>query len=179
MITSCRAFHPINEPSPPAAPRSARRAPCVPRSVRASRRPALSGWHRFRSSRHLRWACTLAFRRGLTHAPLSRWHTHEHLVHMPPAPLIGQLSARPTGSTLTHDYSPLALRLISTIFTRSPQGTPGFTLPSINSWLAPVWAAIAKSNHDPNSLANGPKCPDMRGKNRISVAENISLSSAK
>lgn len=120
---SCRSFHPIDEPSPAAAPGSARQ---TPRSGCASRRPALSGGHRFRSSRRLDCAFTLAFR-GLTRAPLSRWYTHEHLVHMLSAALMGQLPARPTDSTLTHDYSSSALRLTYTTFTPSPQGTPEFT----------------------------------------------------
>lgn len=105
MITSGRAFHPIDEPSPPAAPRPALWTPWGTRGVCASRRPALQGWRRARSSRRLHWARTLAFRR-LTHAPLSVRNAHEHLVHMPPAPLIGQLPARRTDGTLTHDCLP-------------------------------------------------------------------------
>lgn len=105
MITSGRAFRPIDESSPPAAPRPTRWTSRGTRSACASRRPALSGWRRSRSSRRLYWARTLAFRR-LTRAPLSVGYAHEYLVHMPPATLKGHLPARRTDGTLAHDCLP-------------------------------------------------------------------------
>lgn len=177
MITSGRAFDPIDEPSPPAAPRPARWTPRGTRSACASRRLALSGWCRSRSSRRLYWARTLAFRR-LTHAPLGVWYAHEYLVHMPPATLKGQLPARRTDGTLAHDYllgSSLEIHDIHAITTRDSRIYNSFR----SSFLAPVWAVLMKPNHDPSYLAGGHKNPDMRGRRRMSVAESISLSGAR
>lgn len=99
---SCRAFHPSDEPGPPATARLTPRTVWAPRNRCVSRQPTRSDRHRSRSSHHLACTCTLALRR-LTHALLRRWHAGEHLLHVPPAALISHLAARPTDSTLAHD----------------------------------------------------------------------------
>lgn len=128
MITSGRAFDPIDEPSPPAAPRPARWTPGAPGArvrrddlpCRAGADPvrvvAFTGRARLRSAgSHMhRWAFG---------TPMSTWSTC--------LPQPSKVNFRHDGQTARwHTITSLVLRLRSTIFTPSPQGTPEFTTPS-------------------------------------------------